>query len=146
MPGIVSASDATYCAERRAACAGGHHRHAVFEISDRSADHAGRQSRVGQSPAADHYRFHGDRDRYRAGRRGAGQWLSNNWLVAFITLLATVMFSVYLQGKGLLGMLPILFGAIFGYVVSAALGIIDYGVITNAQWFRIPAFTFPAFS
>jgi uracil permease len=71
---------------------------------------------------------------------------SGNWLVAFITLLATVLFSVYLQGKGLLGMLPILFGAIFGYIVSAALGIIDYGIIANAQWLRFPAFTFPAFS
>jgi uracil permease len=70
---------------------------------------------------------------------------SNNWMVAFITLLATVLFSVYLQGKGLLGMLPILFGAIFGYIVSAALGIIDYGVIANAQWLRVPAFTLPAF-
>jgi len=70
---------------------------------------------------------------------------SNNWLVAFITLIATVLFSVYLQGKGLLGMLPILFGAVFGYLISAALGIIDYGVITSAQWFRVPAFTLPAF-
>jgi uracil permease len=30
-----------------------------------------------------------------------------NWLVAFITLIVTVVFSVYLQGRGLLGMLPI---------------------------------------
>src|SRR5512138_523260 len=43
---------------------------------------------------------------------------SNNWLVAFITLIATVGFSVYLQGKGLVGMLPILFGAIVGYIFA----------------------------
>lgn len=30
-----------------------------------------------------------------------------NWLVAFVTLLATVLFSVFLQNRGLLGMLPI---------------------------------------
>lgn len=71
---------------------------------------------------------------------------SNNWTVAFITLLATVLFSVFLQGKGLLGMLPILLGAIFGYVVSAAFGIVDYSGIGNAGWFRVPAITFPAFS
>jgi uracil permease len=70
---------------------------------------------------------------------------SNNWVVAFITLVATVLFSVYLQGKGLIGMLPILLGAVFGYFVSAVMGIIDYTVITSAQWIRIPAFTFPAF-
>ncbi len=70
---------------------------------------------------------------------------SSNWMVAFFTLIATVLFSVYLQGKGLLGMLPILFGAVFGYIISAALGIIDYSVIANAQWLRVPAFTMPAF-
>jgi uracil permease len=43
-------------------------------------------------------------------------------------------------------MLPILFGALTGYIVSAALGIVDYSVITNAAWFRVPAITFPAFA
>ena len=38
-----------------------------------------------------------------------------NWVVAFITLIVTIAFSVYLQGKGLIGMLPILLGAIVGY-------------------------------
>ncbi len=69
-----------------------------------------------------------------------------NWTVALITLFATVIFSVYLQGKGLWGMLPILFGAITGYVVSAGLGIVDYSVIANAQWLRVPAITLPAFT
>lgn len=69
-----------------------------------------------------------------------------NWTVALVTLFATVMFSVYLRGKGLLGMLPILFGAVTGYALSAALGIVDYSVITSADWFRVPAITLPAFS
>ncbi len=68
-----------------------------------------------------------------------------NWLVAFITLIATIVFSVYLQGKGLLGMLPILLGAVVGYVVSMLLGIVDFSVITSAEWLRVPAFTLPAF-
>lgn len=71
---------------------------------------------------------------------------SSNWLVAFVTLIATIAFSVYLQGKGLLGMLPILFGAIVGYIVSMALGIVDFGVITSSAWMRVPPFTFPAFT
>ena len=37
---------------------------------------------------------------------------SGNWLVAFVTLIATVLCSVFLQNKGLLGMLPILSCAI----------------------------------
>ncbi len=69
-----------------------------------------------------------------------------NWTVALITLFATVMFSVYLQGKGLWGMLPILFGAVTGYIISAAFGIVDYSVITSAAWFRVPAITLPAFN
>jgi uracil permease len=69
-----------------------------------------------------------------------------NWLVAIITLLATIVFSVYLQGKGFWGMLPILFGAAFGYLVSMALGIVDFSVITDAPWLRVPAVTFPAFT
>lgn len=79
----------------------------------------------------------------------AGSALSmagNNWLVAFITLIATIIFSVYLQGKGLLGMLPLLLGAAVGYLVAAAMGIVDYSVVANADWLRVPAFTFPAFN
>jgi uracil permease len=69
-----------------------------------------------------------------------------NWLVAFVTLIATVLFSVYLQGKGLWGMLPILLGAIVGYVVSMIAGIIDYSLVAQAAWIRVPNFTFPAFT
>jgi len=71
---------------------------------------------------------------------------SANWLVAFVTLLSTVLFSVYLRGKGLLGMLPILFGALVGYILSAILGIVDYSVISNAAWVRMPNITLPAFT
>ncbi len=70
---------------------------------------------------------------------------SANWFVAFVTLVATVVFSVYLQGKGLLGMLPILMGAIVGYVVSAFMGIVEFKLIADAAWLRIPAITLPAF-
>ena len=49
------------------------------------------------------------------------------WAVAGITLLATIVFSVYLQGRGLLGMLPILLGAIVGYIVAIPFGLIQFG-------------------
>lgn len=70
---------------------------------------------------------------------------STHWGVAFITLIATILFSVFLRGKGLLGMLPILFGAIVGYIAAAGFGLIDYTKITDAQWLVVPNFTFPAF-
>lgn len=68
------------------------------------------------------------------------------WVVAFITLVATILFSVYLQGKGLIGMLPILFGAIFGYIIAIPFGLVSFANVANAAWFELPKFTFPAFT
>ncbi len=80
----------------------------------------------------------------------AGAALSNasqNWAVALITLVATISFSVYLQGKGLLGMLPILLGAVIGYLVSFAFpGLINFDRVASEAWVRMPAVTFPAFT
>lgn len=68
------------------------------------------------------------------------------WLVAFLTLVATIMFSVFLQGKGLIGMLPILLGAIFGYVIAMPFGLVNLSPVASAAWVRVPAITFPAFN
>ncbi len=78
----------------------------------------------------------------------AGAALGNasaNWLIAIITLLATIIFSVYLQGRGLLGMLPILLGAIVGYIVAALMGLVKFDAVVAADWVRVPRITFPAF-
>ncbi len=78
----------------------------------------------------------------------AGAALNNaaqNWLVAFITIIVTIAFSVYLQGKGLLGMLPILLGAVAGYIVAIPFGLVHWDVVAQAQWLRVPNITFPAF-
>ena len=73
---------------------------------------------------------------------------SANWLVAFITLFFTVIFSVYLQGKGLLGMLPILLGAIVGYLISIPLrtGQFRSGPGGSVFGSRLPNITLPAFT
>jgi len=71
---------------------------------------------------------------------------SANWLVAFITLIFTIAFSVYLQGKGLLGMLPILLGAVVGYVVAIPFGLVQLAPVLDAQWLRVPNITLPAFT
>lgn len=80
-----------------------------------------------------------------AGNWAAAEVASKSWTVAFITLIATVLFSVYLQGKGLIGMLPILFGAVFGYLVAIPFGLVHFENVTNAAWLAVPKFTFPAF-
>ena len=64
------------------------------------------------------------------------------WFVAIITLLATIIFSVYLQ-KGVMGQLPILLGMIVGYVVSIPLGLVNFGAILSDGIFTTPHFTLP---
>lgn len=81
----------------------------------------------------------------------AGNWAAPDvapvsWIVAFITLIATILFSVYLQGRGLLGMLPILLGAIFGYIVAIPFGLVHFDKVASAAWLELPKFTFPAFT
>lgn len=68
-----------------------------------------------------------------------------NWAIAFVTLLLTIIFSVYLQGRGLLGMLPIMLGAAAGYVISLIFGLVDFTRVSQALWVQVPHFTFPAF-
>lgn len=80
-----------------------------------------------------------------AGAWAAPEVAGKTWLVAFITLLATILFSVYLRGKGLIGMLPVLFGAIFGYLVAIPFGLVNFGNVVSAAWLEVPKFTFPAF-
>jgi uracil permease len=70
---------------------------------------------------------------------------SANWTVAVITLLVTILFSVYLRGRGLIGMLPVLLGGIVGYIISIPLGLVDFKPVAEAAWFRIPNFTLPVF-
>jgi len=77
-----------------------------------------------------------------------GNLASNNFLVALITLLITILFSVYLQNRGFIGMLPILLGAIVGYIISGLIapGSVNFEALAAAPWFQIPHFTFPSFS
>jgi len=70
---------------------------------------------------------------------------SAHWGVALITLLITVLFSVYLQGKGFIGLLPVLLGGIAGYIISIPFGLVDFSSVMTEAWFRIPHFTLPAF-
>ncbi len=79
---------------------------------------------------------------------------SANWTVAFVTLILTIVFSVYLQGKGLIGMLPILLGAVAGYIAALIFDLfraegvaplVNFQLVADAAWLRVPNITFPAF-
>ena len=66
-----------------------------------------------------------------------------NWWLAILTLLVTVVAAVFL--KGLWKMLPILSGAVIGYVVGAIAGEVDFDAVADADWFGLPDFTFATF-
>lgn len=68
------------------------------------------------------------------------------WLAAIITLLAAILFSVYLQGKGFIGMLPILLGGIVGYIAAIPLGLVNFSGIGQTALFTVPRITFPTFA
>jgi uracil permease len=70
---------------------------------------------------------------------------ASNMLVALFALLITVMFSVYLQGRGFIGMLPILLGAIAAIIFSAIVdaGSVNTAAVVDAEWIVAPTITFP---
>ncbi|PKN98538.1 MAG: xanthine permease, partial [Chloroflexi bacterium HGW-Chloroflexi-4] len=68
------------------------------------------------------------------------------WLAALITFLAAVIFSVYLQGKGFIGMLPILLAMILGYLVAIPIGLVDFSSIGASGWVTVPKIVFPVFN
>ncbi|MBN1314317.1 MAG: xanthine permease [Anaerolineales bacterium] len=71
---------------------------------------------------------------------------ASNWLVSIVTLVVTILFSVYLRNKGFVGMIPILLGAIVGYIVAAPFGLVDLASVGAADWIRFPHITFPSFT
>jgi uracil permease len=68
------------------------------------------------------------------------------WLAAGVTFLAAVVFSVYLQGKGFIGMLPILLAMVLGYIVAIPIGLVDFSGIGASGWFITPKIVFPVFN
>ncbi|HHV60522.1 MAG TPA: xanthine permease [Clostridiaceae bacterium] len=69
------------------------------------------------------------------------------WLIAIITLLSTVLYSVYLKGK--LSQLPILFGLFTGYLAAVIIGFatgiqfISFDTIQSNYILNLPKFTLP---
>jgi uracil permease len=70
------------------------------------------------------------------------------WGIAFVTLIATVAFSYLLQGKGFIGMLPILLGAIVGYLLTLVVAPdqISFKNVAEAPLIAAPHLTLPSFS
>jgi len=67
------------------------------------------------------------------------------WGIALATLLATVAFSYLLQGRGFVGMLPILLGAVAGYVLTLVVAPdqISFKNVAATPLFVAPHLTWP---
>ena len=67
-----------------------------------------------------------------------------NWLLAIIALLTTVVVSLF--GKGLLRLIPIFSGIVVGYIAATIMGLVDFQSVADAPWLALPAFVRPEFS
>ena len=75
--------------------------------------------------------------------------LLNNmsWIISLVTLVSTILYSVYLKGK--LSQVPILFGLMTGYITALIIGYItgipfvSFNVQESSKIFSLPIFTLP---
>ena len=77
---------------------------------------------------------------------GGGGWLMNNkpeifananhLTVAVSVFIVAIFFN--LRGKGMASAASILIGIVAGFIVAAALGMVNYGKIASAAWFAFP--------
>jgi uracil permease len=69
------------------------------------------------------------------------------WVIAIITCISTILYSVYLKGR--LSQLPILFGLMTGYIAALILGsitdipFVTFNTVQSAGVFNLPIFTMP---
>lgn len=79
------------------------------------------------------------------GKTGDGsvQLVSENLalFIALASLTTTVLIS--LLGKGILRLVPIMFGIIVGYVLCLLYGLVDFTPVREAPWLALPNFVMP---
>ena len=65
-------------------------------------------------------------------------------LVSMVTLLTTLSVAVF--AKGLMKLIPIMFGITAGYILCLFLGLINFQPVIDAPWFSLPKLTSPEFN
>ncbi|MEH7502399.1 solute carrier family 23 protein [Neobacillus drentensis] len=70
-----------------------------------------------------------------------GKYSMLHFSVALVTLIATIIFSIY--AKKMLSMIPILAGIIVGYIYALLVGVVDFKPVLDAKWLEMPEFIIP---
>lgn len=65
-------------------------------------------------------------------------------LVSMVTLLTTLSVAVF--AKGMMKLIPIMFGIAAGYILCLFLGLINFQPVIDAPWFSLPKLTVPTFN
>jgi uracil permease len=75
-------------------------------------------------------------------------FMGGYWGIALLTLLTTIGCSHLLRNRGFIGMIPILLGAVTGYIATLifAPGAIDFSGVAAAPMIAAPHLTLPSFS
>lgn len=69
---------------------------------------------------------------------------TNNIIVSMFTLAVGIIGSVAF--RGFMGIIPILFGVICGYILAALMGMVNFQPIIDAPWLQMPHFYAPTFN
>lgn len=67
-----------------------------------------------------------------------------NWIISGVTLSVAIISVVYF--KGIIKLIPVFIGVVVGYLLSIAMGKVDFSLIAQASWFQLPEFTLPSLS
>lgn len=69
---------------------------------------------------------------------------TNNIIISMFTLAVGIIGSVAF--RGFMGIIPILFGVICGYILAAFMGMVNFQPIIDAPWLQMPQFYAPTFN
>lgn len=72
---------------------------------------------------------------------GGSEYSMLHFSAALVTLATAIICNLYF--KNIISLMPILIGILVGYAYSAAIGIINYSAISEANWFQVPDFLLP---
>ena len=62
-------------------------------------------------------------------------------VISMTALAVTLVCSLF--GRGVMRLVPIIFGLIAGYLMALFMGVVDFTAVIKAPWFAVPPFVFP---